>query len=119
MNKRFQLIKPVISDNIHEATSLLKGAKKCYNELKLSHATNYDEFSIYDIDSKQIHRFKIHCNNNNALQPTIPKENEDNVTHKQIDNVIEKIDNIGNRMCNIEIILNNMNNKISTHIINL
>jgi hypothetical protein len=59
MNKRYRLIKPFLSDKIYETKSLTKATKKCYNEIKLANITGITNFSIMDIDSKQIFAGKI------------------------------------------------------------
>lgn len=58
MHKRFQIIKPFLSDKIVEAATLKKGAKQCYKEVKASKVDSF-EFAIKDIDSKEIFRYKI------------------------------------------------------------
>jgi hypothetical protein len=58
MHKRFQIIKPFLSDKIVEAATLKKGAKQCYKEIKASRVISSD-FAIKDIDSKEIFRYKI------------------------------------------------------------
>jgi len=58
MHKRFQIIKPFLSDKIIEAATLKKGAKQCYKEIKGSKVIS-SEFAIKDIDSKEIFRYKI------------------------------------------------------------
>jgi len=60
MNKRYQLIKPIISDKIYETSSLIKGAKKCYNEVKSAKIGGAKTFTVRDIDSQQTYIFKIH-----------------------------------------------------------
>ena len=60
MNGRYQLIKPIMSDKLYDATSLMKGAKKCYNEVKQSRIENAETFTIRNIDTKEIYTFKIH-----------------------------------------------------------
>lgn len=60
MNKRYQLIKPLISDKIYETSSMIRGAKKCYNEIKLAKIAGINTFAIRDIDSRQTYEFKIH-----------------------------------------------------------
>ena len=59
MNNRYQLIKPFISDVIHESTTILKGGNKCYKELKKMGKLNVSEFEVKDIDTNQIYKFKI------------------------------------------------------------
>jgi hypothetical protein len=59
MNNRYQLIKPILSDIIHESSSILKGGNKCYKELKKMNKINVSEFEIRNIDTKQIYTFKI------------------------------------------------------------
>lgn len=59
MNKRYQLIKPFLSDKIYETQTLNKAAKQCYKEVKLSNV-KAEEFAIRDIDSAEVFRFKIH-----------------------------------------------------------
>ena len=60
MNKRYQLIKPIISDKIYETSSLIKGAKKCYSEVKNAKICGAKTFTVRDIDSQETFIFKIH-----------------------------------------------------------
>jgi hypothetical protein len=60
MNKRYQLIKPIISDKIYETSSLIKGAKKCYSEVKNAKISGAKTFTVRDIDSQETFIFKIH-----------------------------------------------------------
>ena len=60
MNKRYQLIKPIISDKIYETSSLMKGAKKCYSEVKTAKIIGSKTFTMRDIDSQETYIFKIH-----------------------------------------------------------
>lgn len=60
MNKRYQLIKPILSEKIYESSSMLKGAKKCYKEVKNYKIPNADSFTIRDIDTNKTFVFKIH-----------------------------------------------------------
>lgn len=59
MNNRYQLIKPIVSDKIYETSSLMKGAKKCYGEVKNSRISA-QTFTIKNINSNEIYTFKIH-----------------------------------------------------------
>lgn len=69
MNSRYQLIKPFISDQIYESSSLMKGAGKCYNEIKDANINNIQTFTIRNIDSNKKYIFLIHPKtNNNQLQ---------------------------------------------------
>jgi hypothetical protein len=59
MNKRYQLIRPFISDKLYETNTLNKAAKQCYKEVKMSNVKT-DEFAIRDIDTAEVFRFQIH-----------------------------------------------------------
>lgn len=61
-HQRFQLIEPFVSNKVYETSNMLKGAKRCYKELKSSglHMSKINEFVIRDIDHpNQSYRFKI------------------------------------------------------------
>lgn len=80
MHKRYQIIKPFLSDKIVEASSLEKGAKQCYRDVKLFNATkNFSaivpEFAIKDIDSNEIFRYKINIFQKGGGEevPTVPE----------------------------------------------
>ena len=60
MNKRYQIIKPFISDKIYESSSMKKGSKKCYSEIKEANLDGVANFTIKDIDSNETFIFKIH-----------------------------------------------------------
>jgi hypothetical protein len=57
---RYQLIKPFAGDKIYESNNLIRGAKKCYDELKLSGQQIPDHFMVLDIDSYKKFTFKTH-----------------------------------------------------------
>lgn len=59
MNKRYHLVKPILSDKIYEASTLSRGAKKCFNELKQSGNSNASVFVIRDIDTQQTYIYGI------------------------------------------------------------
>lgn len=105
MNKRYQLIKPFLSDKIYETSTLNKGAKKCYNEVKSSKIIGATEFSVRDIDSYEIFKFKIH-------HPYFPMQSGGNPEQKQeqqIEGVAEiplanddKLKNMDDRITRLE-----------------
>lgn len=92
MNRRFQLIKPYVSDTIYEAPILMKCAKKCYKEVKNSKMINISEFAIRDVDTREIFRFKI---NNPSLLGGADKPNdqpiiiEPTIQNQEPSNIIE------------------------------
>lgn len=80
--KKYQLIKPFIGDKIYE-TTLNKGAKKCYNDVKQRKIPNLTSFDIKEINTGKIYTYKIH-------HPYIPqigggeiKNEEEHQDHKQ------------------------------------
>jgi hypothetical protein len=126
-NKRFQLIKPYVSDKIYETDTMMKGAKKCYKELKdniinQENITNVpDEFTIMDIESYKKYVFKINKNNTNSnatynaaynatYNATGGGINPQNISEKNSNNstyAITKLQQLDQRVSNIENILNN------------
>jgi hypothetical protein len=60
MNNRYQLTKPFLSDKVYESSSVLKSAKKCYQEVKKAKLPNIKTFTIKDIDSNKSFIFQIH-----------------------------------------------------------
>lgn len=68
MLKRYRIIKPYFSDKIVEASSLKKGAKSCYKDIKSTNTIS-SEFAIKDIDTNEVYRYKI---NKIQLGGTVP-----------------------------------------------
>jgi hypothetical protein len=60
MNKRYRLIKPFVSNKIYETRSLKKGAKKCYEEVKMANNPDITSFTLMDIDTRQEFIGQIH-----------------------------------------------------------
>ena len=115
MNSRYQLIKPILSDRIHESSSMLKGAKKCYKELKTFNAHNSETFTIRDIDTNKSFVFKIHhthipeTTNNNKLETLIQS-----TPLTQIQESVKKIEeNIKNIEIKVETLENTIINSIN------
>lgn len=57
-HRRYQLIEPYVGQKVYESSSLKKGAKKCYDELKIS-GKKTSHFTIMDIESYQKYTFGI------------------------------------------------------------
>lgn len=58
--KRYQLVYPYDGKKVYETSSLNKGAKRCYEELKkTSHYQAADKFTIMDIDNFKKYEFAI------------------------------------------------------------
>jgi hypothetical protein len=55
---RFKLLHPIDSDNIHIADSVMKGADKCYAEIKDNNITSA-HFCILNVDDRNIYAFEI------------------------------------------------------------
>lgn len=55
---RYQIIYPYLSDTIHTAHSITKGADKCYNELKIKDVKTH-MFVIQDLDHGKLYYFNI------------------------------------------------------------
>jgi len=81
MNNRYQLIRPIISNKIYESSSMIKSAKKCYQEVKNAKIVGATTFTIKDIDSHKTFTFQIHNKNMQyggegevapTVEPTIP-----------------------------------------------
>lgn len=76
--KRYQLIKPVVSHNIYETSSLNRASKKCYRELINLKLKGVETFSIKNIDTDQTYVFKIH------KQFIVPQLEQSHFTNKLI-----------------------------------
>jgi hypothetical protein len=79
-DKRYQLIKPIVSNNIYETPTLKKASKMCFAELMKGggNINDYTHFAIRDVDNNEIFTYKIHNQNKNPdnlqnikLNPTI------------------------------------------------
>lgn len=65
--RRYKLVNPYSSEKVYETSSLTKGAKKCYEELKGSpYYYGCNKFTIMDIDDFKKYDFGI--NNKNVAQ---------------------------------------------------
>ena len=59
MTKRYQLIKPIVSDKIYETESLNKAASKCYKEIKLNQIAGASTFTIRNVDTNEYIDFSL------------------------------------------------------------
>lgn len=89
--RRYQIVVPYTSDKIYEASSLKKGAKKCYREFKMNVARypNSKSFTIMDIDNLNTYQFAL-----NKYQ--IGGDGEDNVQNEenQNDHPVENLERV-------------------------
>ena len=60
MIKRYQLVKPIVSNKIYEASTLNKAASKCYKEVKLNQIAGASTFTMRNVDTNEITIWKIH-----------------------------------------------------------
>jgi hypothetical protein len=106
MNSRYQLVKPILSDKIYEASSVNKGGKKCYKELKSSHIINASTFTIKNIDTSHTFTFKI----NKPYEPSLNVQGggDIQVVEPQFD-VKEAVLRLEQRMEKLESALNGTN----------
>lgn len=87
--RRFQLIKPVISHNIYETTSVKKASKMCFKEVSSFNNPNFKNFTIRDIDTNEMFTYKIHNLVKNVVQtrpqlrinPTIPEYDKNDINN--------------------------------------
>lgn len=123
MLKKYKLVKPFISDKIHTIDNtnysntqpVVKGAKKCYSELKqFNLPSNINTFTIKDIDSNQIFKFKINnshiggggkcedgkdedgnpCKKPKVTEGDEPEENTLDSLHNELVKINEKIEKL-------------------------
>lgn len=59
IKKRYQLIKPIISNNIYETSSFNRASKRCYEEVIRLKISNLQTFTMRNIDTNDIYEFKI------------------------------------------------------------
>jgi hypothetical protein len=62
---RFQLISPIVGDKIYQTSSIKRGAKKCFEELKGCGKNDFNEFTIMNLDNFETYKFGI---NNKSSQ---------------------------------------------------
>ena len=77
---KYQLISPVIGNNLYIASSLKSGAAKCFNDLKQLDVINANYFTIIDIDTFETFKFQIDKNLINHNMKT--KINNDLDSHR-------------------------------------
>jgi hypothetical protein len=56
---KYQLIHPVVGTRVYQTTSLKKGAKKCYEELKSLNNIDAAQFSVLNVDTYETYHFQI------------------------------------------------------------
>lgn len=127
---KYQLVYPVIGTRVYQTTSLKKGAKKCYEELKSLENINTSYFTVLNIDTYETYKFQIddkefvdtniiNPNNSNNTDNTNNTNNSNNSNNldknlnnnlddksgeilKRIDILQETIDKIDKRVQKIE-----------------
>ena len=73
---KYQLIYPVVGTCAYQSTSLKKGAKKCYEELKSLSNINTPYFTVLNLDTYETYKFQLDAENfskinNDNLQDTV------------------------------------------------
>lgn len=76
MSNHYQLISPIVSNNIYKTSRMMKGAKKCYEELKSHNIKDLETFSIKNRDTNETLTFKIHKQHGGGNDDKIDKLDE-------------------------------------------
>lgn len=97
---KYQLIHPVVGTRIYQTRSLKKGAKKCYEELKSFNNINSPYFTVLNVDTFEIYKFKIDATNTKA-QGVNGKLNDTEFI-KKIDRIQETISGLILRIQKLE-----------------
>ena len=80
---KYQLIYPVVGTCAYQSTSLKKGAKKCYEELKSLSNINTPYFTVLNLDTYETYKFQIDAEN-------FSKINNDNL-HDTVNNLSSRV----------------------------
>jgi hypothetical protein len=56
---KYQLIHPIVGTRVYQTTSLKRGAKKCYEELKSLNNINSPSFTVLNVDTYETFKFRI------------------------------------------------------------
>lgn len=89
---KYRLIAPIFGNKVYETTSLLAGAKKCFEELG-DFKTPY--FSILDLDTNKVYNFGIprYINNYNDISEL---KQDISLLEKRLDKLETPILNVSN-----------------------
>ena len=101
MNKQYKIISPNINDKIFEASTMIKGAKRCYDEIKNSHI-HANSFTIKDMSSNETFTFAIHPRKQKAIRDLQVGQLGQDGGHIVGGELNVQIKNINDRLDNIE-----------------
>jgi hypothetical protein len=113
---KYQLIYPIIGNNLYFASSLKSGARKCFNDLKELDSVNSDYFTIINVDTLETFKFRISNTNprnelaaiNDTIHQNVSAINDSNKSTSLLD-LNDKINNLTNRFSIIESKLKKIN----------
>jgi hypothetical protein len=108
MNKDiYRLVKPYQSTKVHESTTFMHGANKCYNELKKNNVS-CNSFTIMNINDNNLYNFNI----NNKPKMLLEEKNDPtqllNINQSGGDEILL----LKNKIKQLEERINNLENKI-------
>lgn len=94
---KYQLIHPVVGTRAYQTTSLKKGAKKCYEELKSLDNISSLHFTILNIDTYETYKFKINHANINKIQT-----GGDGELVKKVNSIQDAVNKLNSRVRKLE-----------------
>lgn len=116
---KYQLIHPVVGTRAYQTTSLKKGARKCYEELKSLNNINTSQFTILNIDTYKIYKFQIDATNINKTQYGGNSKDKGDII-KKIDLIEDAVNKLNSRVQKLENDgINNINNNDDYNVNNI
>ena len=89
---KYQLVHPVVGTCAYQTTSLKKGAKKCYEELKALDNINASHFTVLNVDTYETYKFEIDSKSQLANNSNLNNINTNTNMNTQTNNITLKID---------------------------
>jgi len=89
----------MLTDKIYESDSMLKCAKKCYNEIKLNKIST-DQFTIKDIDTSETFTFAVNkkYESQHQIGGQIEESKESNYLNTHLKSIDDRITTIEQKL---------------------
>jgi len=100
---KFRLVHPIIGTNIYQTSSVHKGVKKCYSELKLLDNLDISYFSVQNIDTNETYTYKVNNKRHEIINTIKHIQNDINNINARIDSIENKFEKKSNSNSNYNI----------------
>lgn len=119
---KYQLVYPVKGTKIYQSNSLNKGARKCFNDLKLLENFDSPFFKIINIDTGEAYLFKINkkannSKNNGIIDLDLSKNSQESVQSIKYNN--DNFNDIKSMIKNLNIKINKLEDRIDEISLNI